>query len=228
LRNATPDEIGRIKGDWERMEITYVKAKHPQYADKYALQAHRTLTEAHGKGARDPRLFGVIGLYESEVGNGMAARGFLEEAARARVVRPRVYLELARLRYAEAKENPAAGEKRLSAMQANHVLEPLTTAWTQAPPLVDTYLLAAEVWVNSAAVLQRSHFALLDEGHRLFPTHIGLSYLTAVLKYMHGDAAGGEALIAQALQAVTTASVRTKFEQLRELFRRPGATPVRP
>ena len=46
LQNATPAEIGRIKGDWERMEIGYVKARHPQYADKYALQAHKTLTEA--------------------------------------------------------------------------------------------------------------------------------------------------------------------------------------
>ncbi len=228
LQLATPNEIGRIKGDWERMEITYVKARHPQYADKYAVQAHRTLTEAYEKGARDPRLLGVIGLYEVEVGNGAAARSYLEDAARAKVVRPRVYLELARLRYAEAMAIPAAGEQRLSATQANRVLEPLSMAWTQLPPLVDTFFLAAEVWARSASSLGKTHFDLLDEGRRLFPNHSALTYYAALLKATHGDEAGAAAEIAAGLQAAPTAASRVKFEQLRDALQRRNPASARP
>ena len=227
LQNATPAEIGRIKGDWERMEIGYVKARHPQFADKYALQAHRTLTEAYEKGARDPRLLGVIGLYECEVGNGAAARSYLEDAARAKVVRPRVYLELARLRYAEAMAGLPGENQRMSAVQANRVLEPLATAWTQAPPLADAFYLAADVWVHSAGVLDRPQFALLDEGRRLFPRHLSLTYYTALLKVLHDDE-GAVALITHGMQTFPTEAVRAKFEQLRDLLQRRGAATPRP
>ncbi len=228
LQMASPSEIGRIKGDWERMEIGYVKARHPQFAEKYAIQAHRTLTEAYEKGERDPRLLGVIGLYECEVGNGIAARSYLEDAVRAKVVRPRVYLELARLRYAEAMAQLASGEQRLSAVVANRVLEPLAAAWKQAPPLAEAYLLAADVWVHTASTLEPPHFALLEEGRRLFPANAALTYYMALLKMVHGDTAGAESLIAQGLQTFSAATTQAKFEQLRGLLQRRTAAPDRP
>lgn len=227
LQNATPAEIGRLKGEWERMEINYVKARYPQYTDKYALQAHRTLTEAYAKGGTDPRLLAVVGLYECEVGNGEAARSYLEEAARAKVVRPRVYVELARLRYTEAKAGLADENQRLSAVQANRVLEPLATAWTQAPPLAEAYTLAAEVWVNSLGVLDRPQFGLLEEGCRLFPRHLPLPYYTALLKGLHGDRDGAETMITRGLETFSTVSARTRFEQLREWLRRRDLVPAR-
>jgi hypothetical protein len=228
LRLASPAEIGRIKGDWERMEIAYVKARYPQYTDKYAQQAHRTLTEAYGKGVRDPELLAVIGLYEIEVGNGVAARSFLEDAAKAKVVRPRVYLELARLRYAEATASLNEGSPRLSTAQANQVLAPLATAWTQAPPLVEAFVLAADVWVRSASVLEQPQWGFLEEGRRLFPGHGILTYYTAVLKLQHGDDACAAALITQGLQLSLTTQTRARFEQLRDLLQRRGSAAAPP
>jgi hypothetical protein len=131
------------------------------------------------------------------------------------------------LRYAEAA--PAAGgDQRLSAAQANRVLEPLATGWQQAPPLVEAYLLAADVWVHTDRALDPPHFALLEEGRRLFPNHAALTYYTAVLKMVHGDTAGAASLIAHGLQTSPTAASRAKFEQLRTLLERRAAPSVRP
>jgi hypothetical protein len=228
LRVATPDEIGRIKGDWERMEIAFVKARHPQYADKYVMQAHRTLTEAYEKGVKDPELLGVVGLFECDIGNGPAARSYLEDAARAKVVRPRVYLELARLRQAEAMSIVAGDNAQLGPLDANRVLEPLATGWAQAPPLSEAYLLAAQVWARSAATLRPQHLALLDEGRRLFPRNLSLTYYTALLKGAHGDAAGAAALIAEGIQQAPTDAMRTNFEQLRTYLQRRAEATARP
>jgi hypothetical protein len=228
LQTATPDEIGRIKGDWERMEIAFVKARHPQYADKYVMQAHRTLTEAFEKGQKDPQLLAVIGLFECDIGNGMAARSFLEDAARAQVVRPRVYLELARLRQTEATGGQEGEKQALGPNEANRILEPLATGWNQAPPLMETYLLAAQVWARSQAALSPKHLALLDEGRRLFPRNLSLTYYTALLKGLHGDPAGAAALIAHGMRHAPTEAARKNFEQLQTYLQRQAEAAPRP
>src|ERR1019366_9231312 len=54
LRPASEAEIARLRGDWERLEVGYVKAHFPSLAPKYLEQARRTLRRAYDHGSRDP------------------------------------------------------------------------------------------------------------------------------------------------------------------------------
>jgi len=81
FRNATDGELGRIKGDWERLEIGYVKQHAPELADKYVEQARRTLQRAYERGVRDAELLAVLGLCEVDAGADAAAREYLETAS---------------------------------------------------------------------------------------------------------------------------------------------------
>ena len=53
-------------------------------------------------------------------------------------------------------------------------------------------------------------------------------YYTALLKHLHDDDTGANALIAQGLQATTSAAARTKLEQLRDLIAGRQLAPVKP
>jgi hypothetical protein len=126
-----------------------------------------------------------------------------------------VYFELARLRYITAAAQPAGAEGRLSTAQANTVLEPLRTARAQQPPLPQTYALAAEVWRNSEVRLSAPHLELLEEGLRLFPGQLAMTYQIAALKLQLGAKAEATVLIERGLKQSTTAASRTAFEKLR-------------
>jgi hypothetical protein len=217
-RLATELEIARIKGDWERLEIGYVKTRYPELASKYVDQARRTLMRAYDKGERDPRLLAVIGLCECDAGNGAGARQYLEAAVQGGVVRPRANYELARLRYAEAQKAPAAPDGRLSPAQATSVLQPLSVAWRQPPPLLEIYALTAEVWSRSAPALTRQNLAVLDEGVAYFPHNAPLIYQAAWLNARQGFKSESEALIARGLQAGPDTAVLTRFEKLRAIL----------
>ena len=227
LRLATSAEIGRIKGDWERLEITYVKNLHPQYVARYEEQANLTLTKAYASDPSDAGLKAVIALRACDAGDDARARPFLEAAMQAKVVRPRVYYELARIRYAEALKQPAGRDGLLSAEQANTVLQPLAATSGQLPPLAQTYALAAEVWSHSDARLSPSHLALLDDGLRLFPMQLTLLYQVALVKMRQGLEPDALALVERGQQLAATATAKARFEKLRAFIagrRGPSAT----
>jgi hypothetical protein len=225
MRDATRTEIGRLKGEWERLEIGFVRARHPEFTGKYQEQAHRTLTQAFEAAPQDPRLLTVIGLYEIDVGNETQARPYLEAAAKARIVRPRLYFELSRLRYAEARANAAGRDGLLSVAQANSVLDPLNFGHTQTPPLVENYLLVAEVWSRAEAALERRHFALLEEGLRLFPQNPRLLYGVAALNALQGRRTEATALVERGLRIVQSGPAREAFLKLQAALA--NATPPR-
>jgi hypothetical protein len=214
-RLATDAEVARLRGDWERLEIGYVKARFPELTQKYVDQARRTLMRAYDKGERDPRLLGVIGLCEVDAGNDAGARPYLEAAVAGGVVRPRVYFELSRLRYAEARTKPELPGGHLSAAQATEVLKPLAAAYRQAPPLVEIYELTADVWSRSVADFKRHNLDVLDEGVGFFPWNPRLIYQVAWLNAREGYKPEAEALITRGLGAGPDAAFKTRFEQLR-------------
>jgi hypothetical protein len=222
LRLATDAEVGRIKGDWERLEIAYVRARFPQYVARYEEQATRTLTKAHAVDSRDPRLLAVMGLQAVDMGDAEKARPLLEAAAHAKVVRPRVYFELARLRFVQAVDKPAGKNGFFDAAQANAVLEPLRSAHALLPPLAQTYALTAEVWNRSGMRLGKQHFDLLDEGIRTFPTQLNLLYQVAALKMIHGDTANAAPLVQRGLQLSPTPAARAGFERLDAILKSGG------
>lgn len=215
LRPASEVEISRIKGDWERLEIGYVKAHFPALAQKYLDQARRTLMRAYDRGSRDPRLLAAIGLCEVDAGNDLAAREFLEAAAaRSKTLRSRAWFELARLRLAAFGAPRAGAGPRLTPEQASEVFTPLSAAREQDPPLAEVYTLIAEVWVVCAQAPTRAQLAVLEEGVRAFPYRTELVYRTAELNIRHGFTDTARWLITLGLTLAPDAAARTRFESL--------------
>jgi hypothetical protein len=216
LRPATSAEIGWLKGDWERLEIAYVKGRYPQHTDRYIAQARQTLTDALAKGDRDPRLLAVLGLLEADLGNNSAARQWLEVAATPQLVRPRAFYELARMRYLAALSQPAEANGLLSVAQVNGVLEPLKSGYRQAPPLLENYRLAAQAWGHSVAPLGPGQLALLDDGLRFFPDELGLLYDVAALKMLRGLRSDALSLANRGASLTTDAKEKARFTKLVE------------
>lgn len=217
LRPASDVEVARLKGDWERLEVGFVKAQFPALTQKYLEQARRTLMRAYDRGSRDPRLLAVIGLCEVDAGNDVAAREFLEAAAaRTKTLRPRAGFELARLRFAAlAAGAPRAGaELRLTADEASEVRAPLFAAREQEPPLPEVYTLIADVLAACAQAPTREQFAVLEEGVRLFPRDTEFVYRTAELNVRHGFSETARWLITLGLTLAPDAAARARFEAL--------------
>lgn len=215
LRDATVVEIARLKGDMERMGARHVRATLPELAPSYLEQAQRTLLRGYERDPRDAQLLTVLGLREVDAGDDVAARKFLEAAATGEGrLRPRAAYELARLRFAGAKAQPAAAGNRLSNEQAATVLGPLFAARAQRPPLPEVYELIAEVWAHGAETPARSHLAVLDEGVMFFPRRSELIYRDAELHLRHGFREQAGHLIALGLRFAADATARTKFTEL--------------
>ena len=222
-RKATETEVARLKGDWERLEIIGVKARHPELALRYVEQARRTLMRAYDLGERDPRLLAVIGLLFCDIGDDATARPHLEAAVADGVVRPRVYQELARIRFAEGRAAPAGDQGRLSEMQVREVLVLLNQARKQAPPLAGVYLLTGAVWGQSAVAPTRDELAVLGEGVRLHPHDLKMIFNAAVLYAHHGFTEEATAFLEQGLREAGDTPMQRSFERLRAaLLATPG------
>jgi hypothetical protein len=214
LRNATDGEIARIRGDWERLEIAYVRARIPALAPKYIEQARRTLLRAYERDDRDPRLLAILGLCEIDAGNDAGARDYLEAAAAMGFVRPRAWLELARLRLAGYRALNGPGEK-LSAAQAAEVLTAGFKARAQSPVLPEVYELIAEVWQESGVTPNAGHLAVVAEGVNLFPRRAALIHRAATLYLAHGTADEAANLIDLGAAIATDDAERGRFAELR-------------
>lgn len=218
LRAASGAQIARIKGDWERMEVPFVKAVSPELTGKYLEQARRTLMRAYDRDERDPRLLAVLGLLECDAGNDVRALEFLEAAARIGSLRPRASYELARLRFAGHRTAAAATGGRLTSAQTAEVLTPLFAARRLDPPLPEVYELIGDVWAHCATAPNRGHLLVLNEGVRLFPRRTALIYRAASLNAQHGFREEAAALVTLGLRVAADAAARDPFERLqREL-----------
>ncbi len=216
LRNAADGEIARLKGDWERLEVPFVKNISPDLAPKYLEQARRTLRRAYDRDERDPRLLAVMGLCEVDAGNATGARDLLEAAARLGPIRPRANYELARLRFTEFRAQPAGGNGRLSVGQAADVLTLLFAARAQQPSLPEVYSLIADVWTEVASKPSRGHLAVLDEGVRLFPRRADLTLRTAELFLREGLREEATSYLEIALRTATDDATRERVALLRQ------------
>lgn len=214
-RAATAAEVGRIEGDALRL------AGHN-------LEARRAMLAPYVRGERDPPLLAALGLLERARGDDARARKFLEAAAQARVVRPRVYLELGRLRYAAALAQPAAAGGKLDATQAAAVLTPLFATRSQPPPLQEVYELIGETWAHCALSPAPGHLGALDEGVHLFPRDAALIYQDAALKAKIGMTNEAAALIDLGMRVAPDAAMRDKFEALKARLPRLAPPPPAP
>jgi hypothetical protein len=213
VRPATSDQVARLQGEWGRMEISYVKSTHPEFARTYADRARKILRRAYDSGIRDPRLTAAIGLCEIDAGNETAARPFLEQAATNDVVRPRVYFELARLRQAELPRDPAA-KAAMTPLQVAGIVEPLRVAAKQRPALPEIYALMAESWLRCVELPPAADLATLSRGAQLFRWQPELTFRIALLHAKCGKRAEAATLLRDGLHYVYDDATRARFEQL--------------
>ena len=127
-RYATPSEVARLLGDWERMEGNALRAGNPALSHVFFEQAGKTLKKALNGGERDPPLLAVLGLYDYDVGDLGEAHKMLSSATDAGVARPAAYFDLAQLDFDKAEAHPAAAGGMFSANQTASVLKPLFAA----------------------------------------------------------------------------------------------------
>ena len=169
LENASPLQIARIKGEWERLEARYVRKNQPDLEEHYVALARRTLRKPYDRGDRDPRLLASIGLLELEAGDESTAKAFLEEAVSGGVVRPRAYYELARMRYNYLLGRSTRNDGKYSVEQIDYILQPLLIGARQDPPLSAIYELMAHACVFGVEPPQGDVLATLARGAELFP-----------------------------------------------------------
>ncbi|MBI2517667.1 MAG: hypothetical protein HYV95_12255 [Opitutae bacterium] len=213
VREATEAEIGRLKGE------AFALAGHPAAALEVLILSYR-------RGERDSALLASLGLAELAGGDTARARKLLEKAVAGQVVRPRAYLELARLRLAEGLAQPKGGQGKLSSEQTAGVLEPLFAARTQPPALAEIYELMAEAWTASAFPPTAAHLAAVEQGVKLFPRNTALVYRAADLRAQNGFPAEAHGLVRLGLKVARDEPTRAKFEQLQA--RLPALAPAQP
>jgi hypothetical protein len=191
---ATPDQIARVRGEWERLAIWHVQRILPQAREPYIAQARRTLRRAYNAGDRDPRLLAVMGLCEIDSGNPAGAREFLEPAADGVVVRPNAYYELARLRFADLRRS-VPETQLLPLNELAPVIRPLQRALTQAPPLPEVVVLLAEAWARCEVSPNAAEFAELETGARFFWRSPTVAYPVARAFAQHGKKSEAAAVL---------------------------------
>jgi hypothetical protein len=213
LRDATDGEVGRVKGQ------ALILAGN--------LDAARlALIAPYARGDRDPQLLAELGLYERLAGRDDRARKFLEGAVAGKTTRARAYVELARMRLAEA-QTQAAG-KPLPTAQTAAVLSPLFAARGVPPLLPETYELIAETWERSAVKPRRDNLAVLDEGVQRFPRRVDLIYRAAVLNAQNGFLEDAAALADWGLKVAPDEAARERFAQLKATLPPPTPAPAAP
>jgi hypothetical protein len=213
IREATFTERSRLTGRWERLEISYVQQSHPDYAGSYIAQARRTLVRPYETGDHDPGLLAELGLCEIDAGAPQEAVGFLEQAAAAGTNRPRVYYELARLRFAGLMGGGAAN-RIFSAADMAPVVEPLRHAITLTPLLPEAFGLLADAWLRTREPAPAGDVAALVQGARNFALNPVVSYRLALALARSGHRAEAAELLATGAEYVPDDAARGRYTQL--------------
>ena len=214
VARATPNEIARVRGEWERLAIGHVQRRLPQVREPYIAQARRTLRRAFDAGDRDPRLLATMGLCEIDAGNPTGARQFLEPAIAAGVVRPRAYYELAKLRFDDLRRG-APETKIFSFTELAPIFEPLRRSLTQAPALADIFILLGQAWERCELAPNDSEIKELEMGARLFARRTAVAYPIALALSKHGKKTEAGAVLDAVAGSVIDQSTRAEITRLR-------------
>ena len=233
LHPATRAELVRTKSAWERQLAIRPGIFGGLSNEERALcldQAGRRLERAYEAGERDSQFLAERALWACETDDDIRAGRYLEEAAQAKVVHPRVYWELAYRRYLAVRAQPQEPDQRLSRGQVAWVMEPLAIARTQSPSQAMVYAVLADLWSHSAARPSAEELAVLNEYLHLFPSGVGTyensacSQKIALLNEREGKT---ETEVQQIDAKLKTMVDGSKLITLRRLTNR-GRPPARP
>jgi hypothetical protein len=243
LRPATPDEIGRMLGDWLRLQAEMKRTKDPNLASGLLNSAGLVMLRAYqednvlpaneltaeGIAARhmpDPVLRAVYGLYARDLGQDAKAREFLGSAVEAKVARPEAYQALAELAYAEALSHPAGAHGRINAAQAEAVLGPLRQRLA-FPPASEAYDLLVDTWGRCETKAPATDLTAIAEGVALFPNLTFLAYKSALVTAQAGDRVAAVKLIDEAKGLAEDPTLRRRLQSLRAGLGAPAAAEER-
>ena len=181
IRDATSTEVARIVGNWGRLEGRAAGSLQFEYQRECLDQADRLFERILARKEKDPLFLAEFGLYALQVADNGRAREALEAATAAGVVRPRAYVELARLRLQTALPGVPAGIGDLNEADFTQIIGLLTTARTQMPSLLSCYFVLERVLEHAPSRPTRQELWPLGEGARLFPQNATLAYKVATL-----------------------------------------------
>jgi hypothetical protein len=213
IRRATPTEIARVRGEWERLSVPFVRHRFPEHVVRYVEQARRTLQRAYDAGDRDPQLLATLGLCELEASNDTAARELLEAATAQGVARPRAYYELARLRWVElVRGQPSTRE--FEAEQIAPIVALLHRGLEQAPVLIDAVQLLADATFRSTSAPSDEDVKRLVEFGRRFVSQPRVCLRVARALSRHGKREEAVSLLGAGFLHVRDEQIRVQFAQL--------------
>jgi hypothetical protein len=184
VREATPAEVARLLGDWERMEGEAKRDSDPALSQLYFKRAGKTLNECYDEGERDSRFLAVLGLYDADIGKEAEARNILLEATKTWVHRPAAYITLARLNFDEAVRHPRTGGGEFNINETASVLGPLYAVREKAQLTAFGYRLIAETWSKCIEKPSASDLDSLGSGLKLYPFDVSL-FLSVANTYAH-------------------------------------------
>jgi hypothetical protein len=189
IRDARPEEIGRILGDWARFEARHSRSGIAGFAESGFRQesmdrAAKLFERTYANGCRTPLFLASYGLYKAQIGDQIAARKALESATGTGVVRPRAYVELARLRLELGLPYAEQGFGDLSQKDYSAILQLLTVAQTQMPSLHSSYQLLVRLLEHAPRAPTREELDVLGKAVRLFPQNAAFACRVATL-YQH-------------------------------------------
>jgi hypothetical protein len=209
MREASSVEVARIVGDWGRLEGRSLGSAsfdsgssvigNFEYQRDCLDQADRLFERVNRRGKSDPLFLAAVGLYELQVGDDVRARDALERATKSGVVRPRAYVELARMRLDEGLPSVQEGIGDLSEADFSDITGLLMTARVQMPSLLATYDILARTLEHAPKKPDREHIRPLEEAMELFPHNALLACKLANLYRDLGLTAEATAVIDRAM-----------------------------
>jgi hypothetical protein len=195
IRGASSSEIARILGDWGRLEGRATGPELNDFQDECLRQADKQFEKAVLARVRDPSFLAAFGLYELQAGNSARARQALEDATGRGVIRPRAYVELARLRLDDALPTIPGGIGDLNEKDFGEIRGLLDTARVQMPALEATYALWARVLQHAPSLPSDEDLYVLSHAIEFFPQDSALAYRSATLFRRLGHADKATAII---------------------------------
>jgi hypothetical protein len=196
VREATSAEVARIVGDWGRLEGRSMGADDDpsafidyEFRHQCMDEADKLFSRAARRRSADPLLLSSYGLYEAQAGDSVRAQAALGAAVAVGVVRPRAYVELARLRLDDALPSIQEGFGDLGQRDFDEIEALLTTARFQMPGLHATYDLLVRVLGHAPTRPGPEQLAPLEKALQLFPRDPDLANQVADLYGRLGDPA---------------------------------------
>lgn len=243
MKEASADQVGRILGDWSRMQAASLKTKDPKTSIEFLRSAGQFLERAYryDNGIPQPKkphdtqsgeipnenslyissakildlkLLSVYGLYENDVRNEDQAAELLEAATNLTVIRPKAYLTLAEIYYKRAMAKPFGSNGALSVQQVHSILK-LLDAPANAPYSSENYRMRIETWEHGEAIPSANDIENIVRGVEQFPRYTSLVYHSGAICRKYGYFAQAKALAKVGLLFADDEKNRELFEKLR-------------